>query len=199
MFVILDVSEPEVVIAGIFSTLFVYSDSKSLAAVESLLKKLLIANSSNNQVLKYFLSNLRKSTLANLKAISTSSYEPRITLLRWHCIFLESCLKSVAGEGPILSLVVSNISSLLSSFVDVSPKIRNHVFHRFVASLEVCIHSHFLSTCTSSISPFVNFLFPPFQSFLFVNGVNLFSSNQTYANFTLNKYWKKSLQLRTSY
>ena len=138
--ILTELSEPELIIAGIFSTLFVYSDSKSLAAVESLLKKLLIANSSNTQVLKYFLAHLRKTTLASLKAISTSTYGPRITLLRWHCIFLESCLKTVAGEGPILSLVVSNQSSLLSSFVDISPRIRDHAFHRFVASLEVSIH-----------------------------------------------------------
>lgn len=134
-----EVTEPEVVIDGIFSTLFVYSDSKSLAAVESLLKKLLIANSSNNQVLKYFLSNLRKSTSASLKATATSSYAPRITLFRWHCIFLESCLKTVAGEGPLLSFVISNQSSLLSSCVDLSRRIKDHVFRRFIASLEVVI------------------------------------------------------------
>lgn len=113
-----------------------YSDSKSLASVETLLKKLLIANSSNTQVLKYFLSKLRKNTLASLK-VPTSHYAPRIALFRWHCIFLENCLKTVAGEGPILSLVVSNQSTLLNSFVDLSPRIRSHAFRRFVASLQV--------------------------------------------------------------
>lgn len=124
---------------GIFSTLYVYSDSASKVAVDVLLGKLLVAHSTNTQLLKYFLSNLRKSTLVVLKAIYSSSFQPRIVLLRWHCIFLEICEKTLPKEGTtISSLVISNQSALLNSLVDIPTKARDHAFIRFGVSLVVC-------------------------------------------------------------
>lgn len=164
----LEFANPELVVDGIFSTLFVYSDSKSLMAVESLLKKLL-ANASNLQDLKYFLGNLRKATIASLKAIGSSTYETRIALLRWHCIFFETSLSLVANETAALSLLVSNQSSLLNSFLDVPKKIRTHVFRRFTTSLKVCfkfplnivIYSFIAIYCL-----FFNFTFILFLTFI---------------------------------
>ncbi len=133
----IETDQHELIIDGIFSTLIIYNDSKSKAAVESLLKKLLEKHSTNNQILKYFLSNLKKSTL---EALKTPDYQWRIALLRWHCILLENCEKIVSGEADAaLALILSSQSSLLSSLVvDVPTRIRNNAFRRFRASLAVC-------------------------------------------------------------
>lgn len=175
MSLFVDFADTELVVDGIFSTLFVYSDSKSLIAVESLVKKLL-ERASNLQDLKYFLGNLRKATIANLKALGSTTYEPRIILLRWHCIFFETSLSLVAGETAALSLLISNQSALLNSFVDAPKKIRNHVFRRFVASLKVHHHHYFIDI----IAIFLH------------HARNLMSFNCT-----SNKYWRRNPPLPT--
>lgn len=102
--------------------------------MEQLLKKILITNSANNQVIKHFVTSLRSATSASLKAIASSSYQSRLALLRWYCIFLENYTKR---DLPVFPILLSELSSLLASFVDLPEGARDNAFHRFTATIKV--------------------------------------------------------------